>query len=199
MDERPDHDNMWAYSQVLLAEAETLNLVGEQPSSMAPASVKQLGVAASGPKTSQQDGAGGVCRNWGSEHGCKYVPRCRFQHPPLGDMATRCWQCSATGHVKMLCPYRQGGPGQSGTLTGGSGMRMEKVKKAKEKEKTKESGTRRALHQMDHHKNLAKTRRMVSQPRTMVALGVKKKDKNHQWRKWQVATMQAILVGWCLQ
>lgn len=119
IDERPDHDNMWAYSQVLLAEAETLNLVGEQSSSLAPASVKQLGVAASGPKTSQQDGAVGVCRNWGSEHGCKYGPRCRFQHPPLGDMATRCWQCSATRHVKMLCPYRQGGHGQSGTLTGG--------------------------------------------------------------------------------
>ena len=32
VDERPDHDNMWAYSQVLLAEAETLQLVGAQPS-----------------------------------------------------------------------------------------------------------------------------------------------------------------------
>ena len=91
IDERPDHDNMWAYSQVLLAEAETLHLVGEQSSTLTPAStkpqVKQLGVAASYPKASQQDGAVGVCRNWGSEHGCKYGPRCKFEHPALGDMA----------------------------------------------------------------------------------------------------------------
>ena len=49
IDERPDHDNMWAYSQVLLAEAETLQLVGEQSSTLTPTppKVKQLGLISS--------------------------------------------------------------------------------------------------------------------------------------------------------
>ena len=108
IDERPDHDNMWAYSQVLLAEAETLQLVGAQPSPLTPATpkVKQLGLAASPLKTSQQEGVAGVCRFWGTEAGCKYGRQCRFQHQQLPDQNKRCYLCGSVQHHKAQCPTK---------------------------------------------------------------------------------------------
>ena len=53
------------------------------------------------------------CR-WGTEHGCKYGKRCKFQHWELPDRASRCWLCSSTQHRKMECPSNQRKEDQNG-------------------------------------------------------------------------------------
>lgn len=140
IDERPDHDNMWAYSQVLLAEAETLHLVGEQSSTMTPTptkpQVKQLGLAASPPKTSQQGGAVGVCRYWGTEAGCKYGRLCKFEHHQLPDRNKRCFLCSSALHQKAQCPTK----GASLPVSAGGSEKDKEKDKEKEKGKGKGKG-----------------------------------------------------------
>ena len=48
-----------------------------------------------------------LCKAWGTEQGCKYGKRCKFQHQELPDRASRCWLCSSTQHRKFECPTNQ--------------------------------------------------------------------------------------------
>ena len=120
VDEQPTQENVWAYSQVLLAEAETLQLasavvVPEGPKPQ----VKQL---TSAPlKTASTTPSGGTCRFWGSEAGCRHGRSCKFAHPGLEDSKDRCWVCSAIGHSKQDCPTKASKPTeQPNSSVGGS-------------------------------------------------------------------------------
>ena len=120
VDEQPTQESVWAYSQVLLAEAETLHLAGTVTSTSTPKpQVKQLGLP--GPKAGGQSQSQGVCRFWGSEAGCKHGRSCKFAHPQLADFKERCWLCSSTSHRKMDCPARALGGGSQNTSAGGGG------------------------------------------------------------------------------
>ena len=139
VDEQPTQDNVWAYSQVLLAEAETLQLAsavtgsgGNKPQ------VQQL--TASPGKSNPPVPSGGTCRFWGSEGGCKHGKGCKFAHPALPDSKERCWLCSAMGHRKQDCPAK-GGKGEQldppvgGSGGGGSGYKGTGKSKSKDKGK----------------------------------------------------------------
>ena len=137
VDEQPTQDNVWAYSQVLLAEAETLQLAsagtvsgGNKPQ------VKQL--TASPGKSSPPAPSGGTCRFWGSESGCKHGRGCKFAHPALPDSKDRCWLCSAVGHRKQDCPAKGAKAEQqdlpvSGHKGTGKGKSKDKGKPGEEK------------------------------------------------------------------
>ena len=119
VDEQPTQQSVWAYSQVLLAEAETLHLAGTVATTTTKPQVKQLGLP--GSKGGSQPAGQGVCRFWGTESGCKHGRSCKYAHPQLPDFKERCWLCSATSHRKMDCPLRAGGPQNASAGGGGVG------------------------------------------------------------------------------
>ena len=132
VDECPDETNVLAYSQVLLAEAETLALAVSSSASSgggsgnANTNPKVKAMTTTSPiKPPGKPGGGGVppagqpsvvklCKYWGSEHGCRQGRNCSYDHPQLPDFKNRCWNCSATSHQKADCPHRQGQGGQKG-------------------------------------------------------------------------------------
>ena len=103
VDERPGENNVLAYSQVLLAEAETLQLaaVGGGAGNQNVPKVKALQTS---PKTPQAGSKS--CKFWGSEGGCRQGRSCSYLHGQLEDQKNRCWICSATGHRKIDCPAK---------------------------------------------------------------------------------------------
>ena len=125
VDEQPTQESVWAYSQVLLAEAETLHLAGTvAPTTATKPQVKQLGLPV--PKAGSQSQTQGACRFWGTESGCKHGRSCKFAHPQLPDFKERCWLCSSTSHRKMDCPARGlGGGPQNASAGGGGGLSSE--------------------------------------------------------------------------
>ena len=143
VDEQPTQDNVCAYSQVLLAEAETLQLASavSVPGGGKP-QVKQL--TASPGKPNPSSTPVGTCRFWSSDGGCKHGRSCKFAHPALPDSKDRCWLCSAVGHRKQDCPTKGAKPEQldppvggssSGPGNGGKGNGKEKPKTKENKEK----------------------------------------------------------------
>ena len=122
VDEKPEAETVLLYSQVLLAEAETLTLSGTSSTTSgttATAKVKAMQTQfgkGSPPTTSTSS----PCKFWGSEAGCKFGKACKYDHPVLGDQKDRCWICSSTQHRKLDCPAKgmtphgSGGSGQDG-------------------------------------------------------------------------------------
>ena len=97
-----DAHPIWQYSQVILAEAETLRLSNAvEGTSGSGAKIKALQTTSTTTGTSLK-----VCKHWGSELGCRFTKNCR------------CWLCSSSKHRKNECPYR--GEGQLPAAIGGS-------------------------------------------------------------------------------
>ncbi len=153
VDSLPSETAVWQYSQVLLAEAETLQLaqsvstlgVGTTGSA---AKVKAMTAPGMGGQASStpSPGAGRVCRSWGSDAGCKYGRACKFEHPVLQDRSERCWVCSAKDHRKSECPVKDSCDFRAlGGSAGGSSGKDDKGKgkgkgKTKAKQPTKSEG-----------------------------------------------------------
>ena len=129
---------LWQFSQVLLAEAETLQLT------VATSSLKTT-TSSSGPQAKLLQGAGtnpkqlpanGVCKFWGTTDGCRDGKQCKYPHPDLADKKDRCWVCSATTHRRSECPVAaastsskpDGGSGAGGQGQGGKGGSKGKTK-----------------------------------------------------------------------
>ena len=111
------------YSQVLLAEAETLQLVAATNAAGGSQTVtpktKALQVPGNGNSSKPSTTTTNSCRFWGTPEGCKNGKSCRYAHPELQDKKDRCWNCSATSHRKSECPHLQNAT--SNKLDGGSG------------------------------------------------------------------------------
>ena len=120
-DERPDHVNLWQFSQCLLAEAETLSLFGasakaSSSTTSSPIKVKQLdGNATTKPaiKDDKQKGKGTSninkpCRYFASDAGCRAAKSCKWVHSwdNIEDKNSRCWNCGAKDHRKVDCPVK---------------------------------------------------------------------------------------------
>eukprot|EP00434_Breviolum_minutum_P009527 symbB.v1.2.008386.t2/scaffold525.1/size192214/11 len=106
----PEAEMALLYSQVLLAEAETLTLSGTSTTTsggVAAPKVKALQTQ-TGKGGSQTSSTTSTCKFWGSESGGKYGKQCKFAHPEITgpEGQKRCWICSATTHRKMDCPYK---------------------------------------------------------------------------------------------
>ena len=134
VDAYPEEAAVWQYSQVILAEAETLHLaqaVGTSSTTAAGPKIKMIQASQTG------DGASRACKHWGTETGCRFGRQCRYAHPQLQDQASRCWLCSSSKHRKSDCPYKGDGPSQS--VMGGSDKEANKGTKGKGKGKSKDS------------------------------------------------------------
>ena len=114
VDANPGETAIWQYSQVILAEAETLHL----SNAVVTTGGNVAKVKALQAPLSHDTGPNKVCKHWGTELGCKFAKQCRFEHPPLPDQATRCWACSSSKHRKNECPHK--GDGQLPAAIGGS-------------------------------------------------------------------------------
>ena len=130
VDARPEATAIWQYSQVILAEAETLHLSNAvEATGSSGAKVKAL--QQTPPKVSPPGTK--PCKFWGTEQGCRQGRACGFLHGPLDDQKNRCWLCSATGHRKAECPVKSsmpplpaaagGSDGATFTSTSGNGSK----------------------------------------------------------------------------
>ena len=136
LDQHPTHENLWAFSQCLLAEAETLALLqtsSTTATSTAPLKLKQLdGDVKSPAKIINGDNkpratpmAEKPCRYFLSDSGCKAGKACKWQHSfeTAEDKATRCWICGAKDHRKSDCKLRSTKkPGEPTGSGGGNGQ-----------------------------------------------------------------------------
>eukprot|EP00435_Cladocopium_sp_Y103_P023447 s854_g5.t1 len=131
LDQQPSHRNLWAFSQCLLAEAETLALL-QMSSATAPSTPLKLKVMDGDPKTPPRaigaDGKGGSkplsekpCKYFISDAGCKAGKACKWLHSWEGveDKASRCWICGGKDHRKNDCKLRSTGQSGSGAGPGG--------------------------------------------------------------------------------
>eukprot|EP00438_Fugacium_kawagutii_P033247 Skav228431 [mRNA] locus=scaffold1325:416500:425994:- [translate_table: standard] len=148
VDEQPVVTSIWAYSQCLLAEAETLVLMSSSTTSAsgdATIKVRQLDGAGDPPPSkagdkATEDNAAGKgkgnnvptteipCKWFRSDQGCRAGKQCRWSHSWEGvaDKASRCWTCGSKEHRKNDCKLRGGkarsGDGSSvGDASGGTG------------------------------------------------------------------------------
>ena len=120
MDERPTKESVLAYSQVLLAEAETLRLVGGEKRGSAmkedQPKVKMM-QSTNGKGGSTTTNGSNVCRHWGTTDGCRFTKSCRYEHPQLYLTETKDASCAVRCNIRKLnvpfvelrCRLRQGG------------------------------------------------------------------------------------------
>ena len=130
VDARPEATAIWQYSQVILAEAETLHLSNAVEATVS-SGAKVKALQQTPPKVSSPGAK--PCKFWGTEQGCRQGRACGFLHGPLDDQKNRCWLCSATGHRKAECPVKSsmpplpaaagGSDGATFTSTSGSGSK----------------------------------------------------------------------------
>jgi hypothetical protein len=119
LDQQPSHNNLWAFSQCLLAEAETLSLLQTSPmtsTSSTPIKIKQLeGEAKTPGKSSPGDNKSKFspmsdkpCRFFQSDAGCKAGKSCKWLHTWASDSdkASRCFVCGSKEHRKVDCPVK---------------------------------------------------------------------------------------------
>ena len=109
LDINPTAESLDAYYQMLLAEMEHLTLSPESASQSA--TVKALNASMTSPNKNTTKGTGkteknNICKNWGSDNGCKMEKNCRYLHPQLPDQKERCWTCSGTQQRKSECPHK---------------------------------------------------------------------------------------------
>ena len=132
LDERPDHNSLWSFSQCLLAEAETLSLLQTTPistTSSSPLKLKQMQgdqrppLQTASPDQRARTGAtvDKPCKYFLSDAGCKAGRSCRWQHSWEGveDKASRCLICGGKDHRKNECKLKAGK--RQGEPAGGSG------------------------------------------------------------------------------
>ena len=124
VDEKPDHVNLWQFSQCLLAEAETLSLFGisskaSSSTTSSPIKVKQLDGSATAKPAIKDDkikgkGTSNVnkpCRYFASDAGCRAGNSCKWVQSwdNIEDKNNRCWNCGAKDHRKVDCPVKGSG------------------------------------------------------------------------------------------
>ena len=121
LDERPDHRNLWSFSQCLLAEAETLSLLQTAPSTTSPQTplkLKQMQGDSKPSSTTTSPGdrakAGMMdkpCKYFISDTGCKAGKSCKWLHSWEGveDKSSRCWICGGRDHRKNECKLKTAG------------------------------------------------------------------------------------------
>eukprot|EP00438_Fugacium_kawagutii_P034164 Skav226372 [mRNA] locus=scaffold290:201957:203150:+ [translate_table: standard] len=145
VDANPTQDRVWRYSECLLAEADSLTLLGASGTMVlattppaTPAKVRQLdtpttfhGSRDRGDIYTFEDQAypptETPCRWFRSDQGCRAGRQCRFSHSWEGitDKADRCWVCGSKEHRKMECKVRgttsttTSRPGDPGAGSGG--------------------------------------------------------------------------------
>eukprot|EP00435_Cladocopium_sp_Y103_P053777 s587_g17.t1 len=124
LDEKPEHGSLWAFSQCLLAEAETLCLMATAPKleSQTPLKLKPLDATSfNGPKKSPSDGAASngkgkgasmsetPCKWFRSDSGCRAGQKCKWSHSWEGitDKSSRCWICGSKEHRKQDCQVNE--------------------------------------------------------------------------------------------
>lgn len=134
-DEKPGQDTVWRFSQCVLAEIETLQLLNGasstgatgsltsqlQESGQVAAKVKALELKTKGQGKGTPGQVGKLCNFLGSKEGCK-AGHCKYQHDwnNIQDKQGRCWNCSSTTHMRSECPALRT-EGLPRTSTGGSG------------------------------------------------------------------------------
>ena len=159
IDERPSQENVWQFSQCVLAEVETLQLLngtttattsGASTSSstegQVAAKVKALELRSKGNGKGSPGGEAKsrTCHFWGSSDGCRLGAACKYLHDweAVTDKVGRCWQCwqcSSKNHMRSACPTLKD-QGQSKPSIGGSGDGKEDKGKGKGKKGGKENG-----------------------------------------------------------
>jgi len=135
LDQQPTQRNLWAFSQCLLAEAETIALLqtsSTSTSSTVPLKLKQMDGDVKSPA---RPGPGDVkpkssptvdkpYRYFMSDKGCKAGKSCKWQHDwdSLNDKSERCFICGSKEHRKNDCnlkPAMGKKPGEPGAGSGG--------------------------------------------------------------------------------
>ena len=118
LDEKPEHASLWAFSQCLLAEAETLCLMSTSTatSPQTPLKLKQLQGDAKTPTTTspadtkmrQNATADKPCKFFASDVGCRAGKACKWSHSweGIADKASRCWSCGSKEHRKADCTVK---------------------------------------------------------------------------------------------
>lgn len=117
VDQLPQHQGVWRFSQCLLAEAETLSLQSSTPSvTSSPIKVKQMeatskpSVHGSGPSDKGKGhwATSTPCKYFRSDAGCKAGRSCRWSHSWDGvdDKNSRCWICGGKDHRKSDCKLK---------------------------------------------------------------------------------------------
>ena len=133
LDERPDHRNLWSFSQCLLAEAETLSLLQPASSNTAPQTPLKLKQMQGDSKPSSTTTSPGdraktgmmdkPCKYFISDTGCKAGKSCKWLHSWEGveDESSRCWICGGKDHRKNECKLKTAGKkqGEPGAGPGG--------------------------------------------------------------------------------
>ena len=130
LDEKPEHANLWAFSQCLLAEAETLCLMATTANApQTPLKLKQMQNDSKTFSTSASPGdkarvgahVDKPCKYFISESGCKAGRSCKWLHSwdDVPDKASRCWICGGKDHRKNECKLRPAS--KKGDPTSGSG------------------------------------------------------------------------------
>ena len=118
LDECPTEETLLQFYELMLAEMDALStgamtVSGEKPS------VKAM--QNPGKANGKGDNPSMICRDWGTDGGCKFGKACKYEHPTLKDQQDRCWICSSKQHRKSDCPARSLTPQGSGG-SGGAGI-----------------------------------------------------------------------------
>ena len=139
LDEKPEHGSLWAFSQCLLAEAETLCLMATTPKTEQQSSLKLKPMDATGlsssiksssdsTSTTNGKGKGGAtfdapCKWFRSDQGCRAGSKCKWSHSWEGvsDKGARCFVCGSKEHRKADCKVRGGGGGKKDEPKGSGG------------------------------------------------------------------------------
>ena len=135
LDQKPTQRNLWAFSQCLLAEAETIALLqtsSTSTSSTVPLKLKQMDDDVKSParpsprdiKPMSSPTVERPCRYFTSDKGCKAGKNCKWQHDwdSLNDRSERCFICGSKEHRKNDCklkPVMGKKPGEPGAGSGG--------------------------------------------------------------------------------
>ena len=128
VDEEPLPEVVYEFSQCILAEVETLQLMQSGVTVEEDPKVKQLlstpDTRKKGEMSSPGEGHGKgspekPCKFWGSEEGCRAGSKCKFGHSwdQITDKSARCWVCSSLKHRKAECPLRGGTTTGKGSST----------------------------------------------------------------------------------
>ena len=136
LDQKPTQKSLWAFSQCLLAEAETLALFQSSSTTsmdQAPLKLKQMQTDPKTPprpttsdnKLKSSPTADKPCKYFISESGCKAGRSCKWLHSWDGvdDKSQRCWLCGGKDHRKHECKAHTTGkkPGDPAGSGGGNG------------------------------------------------------------------------------
>ena len=137
VDELPQPQAIWDFSQCLLAEAETLVLLNSATSqtSDVPLKLKVIDAAdnINGKKSGSDAGSSGKgrgtttadvpCKWFRSDAGCRAGKACKWSHSweGISDKATRCWNCGSKEHRKQDCMVKGGGQKKSDEPKGSGG------------------------------------------------------------------------------